>query len=51
VAIAWAMIVFGSILVVAGWKNLSVTALARGDASTPKPTVTAGAAPLTTTSG
>lgn len=46
-AIAWAMILFGSILVVAGWKNLSVSALARGNAATPKPTVTAGGAPLT----
>ena len=47
-AISWALIVFGSILVLAGWKNLSVSALARGDASTTKPAVTAGKAPLTT---
>lgn len=45
-AIAWAMILFGGVLIVAGWKNLSVGALARGDASTPKPNVTAGGAPL-----
>lgn len=46
-SIALGMVVFGSILIVAGWKNLSVSALARGDSSTPKPKVTAGAAPLT----
>lgn len=47
-AIAWGMVVFGGILIVAGWKNLSVSALARGNASTGKPKVTAGKAPLTT---
>lgn len=47
-AIAWGMVVFGAILIVAGWKNLSVGALARGDANTPKPKVTAGGAALTT---
>ena len=45
-AIAWGMIVFGSLLVVGGWKNLSIGALARGNASVPKPKVTAGKAPL-----
>lgn len=46
-AVAWGMILFGSILVIAGWKNLSVGALSRGDAATPKASVTAGGAPLT----
>lgn len=47
-AISFSMIVFGGLLVVAGWKNLSVAALARGNFATPKPAVTAGKAPLTT---
>lgn len=47
-AIAWGMVVFGGLLIVGGWKNLSIGALARGDASKPKPTVTAGKAPLST---
>lgn len=38
------MILFGALLIVAGWKNLSVAALARGDNTTPKPAVKAGAA-------
>ena len=46
-AIAFGMVVFGALLIVGGWKDLSIGALARGDASTPKPAVTAGAAPLT----
>lgn len=46
--IAFGMVVFGSLLVVAGWKNLSLAALARGDATVPKPNVTAGGAALTT---
>jgi hypothetical protein len=41
--IAYAMILFGALLVYAGWKNKSVSALARGDNATAKPTVTAGA--------
>ena len=45
-AIAWGMLVFGGLLIVAGWINLSVGALARGDSSTPNPKVTAGGAPL-----
>lgn len=36
------MILFGSLLIVAGWKNKSVSALARGDNSVAKPPVTAG---------
>lgn len=36
------MILFGGLLIVAGWKNKSVAALARGDNTTPKPTVKAG---------
>jgi len=38
------MILFGSVLIVAGWKNVSVSAAARGDATQPKPQVLAGAA-------
>jgi hypothetical protein len=36
------MIVFGGLLIVAGWKNVSLSALARGDNTTPKPPVLAG---------
>ncbi len=46
-AIALGLILYGVILVIAGWKNVSVAGLARGDASKPKPKVTAGGAPLT----
>lgn len=46
-AIAWGMVVFGGLLIVGGWKNLSIGALARGDANTPKPKVTAGGTGLT----
>ncbi len=34
---------FGSLLLVAGWKNVSLSALARGDNTQPKPAVKAGA--------
>lgn len=40
-SLSFAMILFGALLVYAGWKDLSVAALARGDNTTPKPTVTA----------
>lgn len=43
-SIAVAMILFGSLLVRAGWKNESVGALARGQTGVPKPAVTAGGA-------
>lgn len=43
-SISFAMILFGSLLVYAGWKDKSVAALARGDNTTAKPPVTAGAA-------
>lgn len=38
------MILFGALLIMAGWKNVSVAAAARGDNTVPKPTVKAGAA-------
>ena len=41
-SISFAMILFGALLMYAGWTNKSVAALARGDNSTPKPTVRAG---------
>lgn len=37
------MILFGSLLIYAGWTNKSVAALARGDNTTAKPPVLAGA--------
>jgi hypothetical protein len=37
------MILFGSLLIMAGWKNVSVSAAARGNNTVPKPTVLAGA--------
>lgn len=37
------MILFGALLVVAGWQDKSVAALARGDNTVTKPPVTAGA--------
>ena len=42
-SIAWGMILFGSVLIVAGWQNVSVGAAARGDNTQPKPAVTAAA--------
>lgn len=41
-SIAWAMVMFGSILILAGWTDKSVSALARGDNTQPKPAVKAG---------
>lgn len=43
-SISFGMILFGSLLIVAGWQNKSLTALARGDNTVAKPTVKAGAA-------
>jgi hypothetical protein len=43
-SISFAMILFGALLIFGGWKNKSLAALARGDASVTKPTVSAGAA-------
>lgn len=43
-SISFGMIVFGALLIVAGWKNVSLSALARGDNTQPKPAVTAGGA-------
>ena len=43
-SIAVAMVLFGSLLIVAGWKDESVAALARGQTGVPKPTVTASPA-------
>lgn len=37
------MILFGALLIMAGWKNQSVGALARGQTGVPKPKVLAGA--------
>lgn len=37
------MILFGALLIIAGWKDKSVSALARGDNTVAKPPVTAGA--------
>ena len=37
------MILFGALLIYGGWKNRSIAALARGDNTTRKPPVTAGA--------
>lgn len=38
------MILFGALLIVAGWKNVSLSAAARGNNTVPKPKVLAGAA-------
>lgn len=43
-SISFAMILFGSLLIYAGWTNKSVAALARGNNTTPKPAVKAGGA-------
>lgn len=43
-SIAFGLVLFGSLLIIAGWKNVSLTALARGDNTVPKPAVTAGSA-------
>lgn len=42
-SISFAMIMFGALLIVAGWQNLSLAAAARGDNTVPKPPVRAGA--------
>lgn len=42
-SVTFGMILFGALLVYAGWKDLSVAALARGDNTVVKPPVTAGA--------
>lgn len=42
-SISMAMILFGALLIMAGWKNVSVSAAARGDNTQPKPKVLAGA--------
>jgi hypothetical protein len=44
VSISVAMILFGALMIIAGWQNKSLAALARGDNQTVKPTVKAGAA-------
>ena len=43
-SISFGMILFGALLIVAGWQDKSLAALARGDNSTPKGQVMAGAA-------
>ena len=43
-SISVAMILFGALLIIAGWQNKSLAALARGDNQTVKPAVKAGAA-------
>lgn len=42
-SISVAMLMFGALLVVAGWQNKSLAALARGDSTVAKPPVLAGA--------
>ncbi len=42
-AIALGLVFFGAILIIAGWKDQSVKALARGTEGTTKGPVTAGA--------
>ena len=43
-SISFGMILFGALLIVAGWKDESLSALARGQSGVPKPAVTAGGA-------
>lgn len=43
-SIAFGMVLFGALLIVAGWENKSLTALARGDNTVTKPAVVAGGA-------
>lgn len=42
-SISFGMILFGALLIVAGWQDKSLSALARGDNTTPKGQVMAGA--------
>jgi hypothetical protein len=44
VSISFGMILFGSLLLVAGWQNKSLSALARGDSTVAKGPVLAGGA-------
>lgn len=41
--VAYAMILFGALLIYGGWTNKSISALARGDNTQAKPPVLAGA--------
>lgn len=41
-SIAFGMILLGSLLIVAGWKNVSLSAAARGDNTQPKGAITGG---------
>lgn len=43
-SVSLGMILFGALLIYGGWKNLSISSLARGDNATPK-------APLTKAAG
>ena len=43
-SISVGMLLFGALLIVAGWKNVSLGAAARGNMTVPKPAVTAGGA-------
>ena len=50
-SISFAMILFGALLIYGGWTNRSISALARGDNTQPKPTVPAGASGQVRTAG
>jgi hypothetical protein len=43
VSVSFALLMFGSLLIVAGWQNKSLAALARGDNTVAKGAVLAGA--------
>lgn len=42
-SVSMGMILFGALLIMAGWKNQSLAASARGQSGVPKPKVLAGA--------
>ena len=44
-SVSFGMILFGALLVYGGWKDKSISALARGDNSVAKPQVVGSAAP------
>lgn len=48
-SVSFALILFGSLLIIAGWQNKSLSALARGDSTQPKGSGTASGAGASTT--
>lgn len=50
-SVSFALIMFGALLIVAGWSNVSLSAAARGDNTVPKGPVTAAPAAPSSAAG